>query len=590
MSEQVLRSPAIEKAEAPDYRNPNLPVNRRVADLLSRMTLQEKVAQMLCVWGQKKTLLADETGNLNMDRIRAHLKDGIGQIGRLSDTGGVKNAPEMAALANKRQEFFVEETRLGIPVIFHEECLHGLAAPDATSYPQPIGLASTFNPELIEQVYAAIAEETRSRGAHQALTPVVDVARDPRWGRIEETFGEDPYLVSRLGIAAVRGFQGDGTFSDKKRVIATLKHFAAHGQPESGSNCGPGNFSERVLRDVFLFTFKEVLEKANPGSVMASYNEIDGLPSHANAWLLRDVLRKEWGFKGFVVSDYYAITELKGKEDSVSHAVAGDKTEAAFRSAIAGVNIELPDPDCYPLLPSLVENGTISESLIDELVVPLLEYKFRLGLFEDPYVSTDAASHERRIQDERALALRAAQETIVLLKNKGGVLPLRPEKIRTIAVIGPNADRRLLGGYSGKPRYCTTVLEGIQERAGDNMTVLYSEGCKITVGGSWEEDLVALPDPEDDRQSIARAVSTARQADLVMLVLGDNEQTSREAWSYRHLGDRTSLDLFGMQNALVHAVAATGKPMVLVLFNGRPNSLNAVHGQVAAILECWYLG
>jgi len=269
-------------------------------------------------------------------------------------------------------------------------------------------------------------------------------------GRNFEYLGEDPYLVSRLGIAAVRGFQGDGTFSDKKRVIATLKHFAAHGQPESGSNCGPGNFSERVLRDVFLFTFKEVLEKANPGSVMASYNEIDGLPSHANAWLLRDVLRKEWGFKGFVVSDYYAITELKGKEDSVSHAVAGDKTEAAFRSAIAGVNIELPDPDCYPLLPSLVENGTISESLIDELVVPLLEYKFRLGLFEDPYVSTDAASHERRIQDERALALRAAQETIVLLKNKGGVLPLRPEKIRTIAVIGPNADRRdaMLGDYS----------------------------------------------------------------------------------------------------------------------------------------------
>jgi beta-glucosidase len=589
-TEQLLRGQVHKNETAPDYKNPNLPVDRRVADLLSRMTLEEKVAQMLCVWGQKKTLLSDERGHLDLGRIRTHFKDGVGQIGRLSDTDGGKNAQEMAELANKLQEFFVEQTRLGIPVIFHEECLHGLAAPEATSYPQPIGLASSFNPGLIEQIYTAIAEETRSRGAHQALTPVVDVARDPRWGRVEETFGEDPYLVSRMGIAAVRGLQGDGTFKDKKRVIATLKHFAAHGQPESGSNCGPGNFSERVLRDVFLFPFREVLEKANPGSVMASYNEIDGVPSHANGWLLRDVLRTEWGFKGFVVSDYYGITELKGKEDSVSHSVAEDNAEAALRAFTAGVNIELPDPDCYPLLPSLVESGIISESLIDELVAPLLDYKFRLGLFEDPFVPVDGASHEQRIQSGRALALRAAQETIVLLKNDGGVLPLRSEKYPSIAVIGPNADRRLLGGYSGLPRYYTTVLQGIQERVGDDATVLYSEGCKITVGGAWSEDVVTLPDPEEDRQSIARAVSTARQADVVVLVLGDNEQTSREAWSYRHLGDRTSLDLFGAQNALVQAVAATGKPMVLVLFNGRPNSLNVVNGQVAAILECWYLG
>jgi beta-glucosidase len=590
MTEQLLRSQPVKKAAHPSYKNPDLPIDLRVADLLGRMTLQEKVAQMLCVWGQKRTQLSDETGHLDLGRVRTQWKDGLGQIGRLSDTGGGKNAQEMATLANQLQEFFVEETRLGIPVIFHEECLHGLAAPDATSYPQPIGLASTFNPELIEQIYTAIAEETRSRGAHLALTPVVDVARDPRWGRVEETFGEDPYLVSRLGIAAVRGFQGDGTFGDKKRVIATLKHFAAHGQPESGTNCGPGNFSERVLRDIFLFPFREVLEKAHPGSVMASYNEIDGLPSHANAWLLRDVLRKEWGFKGFVVSDYYAITELKGNDETVSHAVAKDKAEAAMRAIDAGVNIELPDPDCYPLLPSLVERGLIAESQIDELVAPLLEYKFRLGLFEDPYVSTDGTSHELRVQEERALALRAAQETIVLLKNRGGVLPLRSDKTGTIAVIGPNADRRLLGGYSGTPRYYTTVLQGIQARAGDDATILYSEGCKITVGGAWSEDIVTLPDPEDDRQSIARAVSTASKSDIVVLVLGDNEQTSREAWSYRHLGDRTNLDLFGMQNALVEAIASTGKPIVLVLFNGRPNSLNFVNDKVDAILECWYLG
>jgi beta-glucosidase len=565
-----------------------MPISRRVADLLAHMTIHEKVAQMLCVWGQKKTRLADARGNLDLGLVRTHLKDGIGQIGRLSDTGGGKSAVEMAKLANTLQRFFVEETRLGIPVIFHEECLHGLAGPDATSYPQPIGLAATFDPELVEQIYTAIAEETRSRGAHQALTPVVDVARDPRWGRVEETFGEDPYLVSQLGIAAVRGFQGDRTFSDKKRVIATLKHFAAHGQPESGSNCGPGNFSERVLRDTFLSPFRQVLEKANPGSVMASYNEIDGVPSHANTWLLRDVLRREWGFTGFVVSDYYAITELKGNAESVSHAVARDKAEAALEAATAGVNMELPDPDCYPMLPSLVESGLVGESLIDELVAPLLEYKFRLGLFEDPYVSEEGTSHEDRIQQERALARRAAQETMILLKNEGAVLPLRPDK--TIAVIGPNGDRQLLGGYSGTPRYYTTVLQGIKERVGDDGTVLYSEGCKITVGGSWAEDRVTLPDPEEDRQSIVRAVATAQKADVVVLVLGDNEQTSREAWSYRHLGDRTSLDLVGAQNALVQAIAGTGKPMVLVLFNGRPNSLNVANDQVAAILECWYLG
>ena len=282
---------------------------------------------------------------------------------------------------------------------------------------------------------------------------------------MEETFGEDPYLVSRMGIAAVQGFQGDGTFTDKKHVMATLKHFAAHGQPESGSNCGPGNFSERVLRDVFLFPFREVLAKARACSVMASYNEIDGVPSHANPWLLRDVLRKEWGFRGSVVSDYYAITELKGKEDSVSHAVVCDKAGAAVRAIQAGVNIELPDPDCYPLLPSLVQRGLINERQIDELVAPLLEQKFRLGLFEDPYVPVEGTSHELRMQEERALALRAAQETIVLLKNREGVLPLRPDKTGTIAVIGPNADRRLLGGYSGKPRYYSTVLEGIRARA-----------------------------------------------------------------------------------------------------------------------------
>ncbi len=573
-----------------DYKNPKLSVDDRVTDLLGRMTLEEKVAQMICIWGEKKTILFDEAGKLNLKKLSHHLKDGIGQIGRISDTGGGQDAVEMAELSNALQKYFVEETRLGIPAIFHEECLHGLAAKDSTSFPQPIGLASTFNPQLVETIYSAIAEETRSRGAHQALTPVVDVARDPRWGRVEETFGEDPFLVSRMGISAVKGFQGDGTFTDKKHLIATLKHFAAHGQPESGSNCGPANFSERVLRDTFLFPFKEVIKKANAMSVMASYNEIDGIPSHANIWLLRDVLRGEWGFEGFVVSDYYAITELNGKADSVSHSVAGDKSDAAILAVNAGVNIELPDPDCYPNLVQLVREGTVAESAIDELVAALLKYKFLIGLFDDPYVTPDAACHARRIEENRAIALRAAHETITLLRNENGLLPLAKKAGSTLAVIGPNADRTLLGGYSGKPKYFTSVLQGIKEKAGNELTVLYSEGCKNTVGGAWSEDVVTLPNPEENRKLIAQAVTTAMKADTVVLVLGDNEQTSREAWSNVHLGDRASLELFGMQNELVKAIVETGKPVVALIFNGRPNSIGYVAANVPAIIECWYLG
>jgi beta-glucosidase len=393
-----------------------------------------------------------------------------------------------------------------------------------------------------------------------------------------------------MGIAAVRGLQGRGTFADKTRVIATLKHFAAHGQPESGSNCGPANFSERILRDVFLYPFKEVIQKANALSVMPSYNEIDGVPSHANKWLLQDVLRKEWKFEGMLVSDYFAITELNQRDEATSFCLARDKSEAAVLAARAGVNIELPDPDCYPELLRLVQDGAIAESVIDSLISPILKFKFQLGLFENPYVQIDAKQHRQALEADRSLALRAAQETITLLKNDHNTLPLQPDKKSTLAVIGPNADRTLLGGYSGKPRYFTSVLQGIKEKAGKNVNVVYSEGCKITIGGSWDEDVVTIPDPEENRRLISKAVATAQSADAVVLVLGDNEQTSREAWSKTHLGDRADLDLVGMQNELAKAVLDTGKPVILVLFNGRPNTLSQIHARIPAILECWYLG
>lgn len=579
-------------AKVPPYKNSSLPPARRVKDLLSRMTLEEKAAQMVCIWREKADKLVDAEGNFDHAKAKKAFANGCapGQVGRPSDAGKGKNARDMAELTNAIQKFFLEESRLGIPVIFHEECLHGHAAVDGTSFPQPIALGATFNPELVESLFSMTALEARQRGAHQALTPVVDVAREPRWGRVEETYGEDPYLVSRLGIAAVRGFQGDAKFRDKKHLIATLKHFVGHGQPESGMNCAPANISLRVLRETFLFPFKEVLKHAGALSVMASYNEIDGVPSHKNKWLLRDVLRKEWGFEGFLVSDYFAIWELGYRPETHGHFVAKDKADSCAQAVRAGVNIELPDPDCYLHLAELVRKRVLKEKELDELVAPTLFWKFAMGLFDDPYVDPVEAERVAGCDAHRELALKAAHEAITLLKNDNQVAPLDLNKIKTIAVIGPNANRSLLGGYSGVPKYDVTVLDGIKQKVGNRAKVLYSEGCKITIGGSWNQDEVVPSNPEEDRKSIAEALEVAKKADVIVLAIGGNEQTSREAWSLQHMGDRASLDLIGRQEELVKAMLATGKSVIVFLFNGRPPSINSLTENVPVIYECWYLG
>jgi beta-glucosidase len=581
-----------EKVASPRYLNRKLSTEKRVKDLLSRMTLEEKAAQMMCIWQEKANTLVNEEGKFDLQKARKHFKKGhgLGQVGRPSDAAGGRNARQTAELTNAIQKFFLEESRLGIPVIFHEECLHGHAAIDSTSFAQPIGLAATFDPELVERLFTMTAQEARGRGTHQALTPVVDVARDPRWGRVEETYGEDPYLVSRMGIAAVRGFQGDGLFKDKQRVIATLKHFVAHGQPESGMNCAPANVSLRVLREAFLFTFREAIKEAKAISVMAAYNEVDGVPAHANRWLLRDVLRDEWGFKGFVVSDYYSIWELNYRPETHGHFVAADKREACRLAVEAGVNIELPEPDCYLHLVDLVRKGELKEKQLDELVAPMLFWKFKLGLFDDPYVDASEAEHIVGCDENRELAFAAARETITLLKNENDFAPLDIGKIKTIAVIGPNANRPLLGGYSGVPKHQVTVLEGITEKAGKSVKVLYSEGCKITIGGAWHIDEVVPSDPDEDRKQIAEAAKVAKQADVIVLAIGDNEQTSREAWNLNHMGDRPTLDLVGRQEELVQAMVRTGKPVIVFLFNGRPISINYLADHVPVIFECWYLG
>jgi beta-glucosidase len=323
---------------------------------------------------------------------------------------------------------------------------------------------------------------------------------------------------------------------------------------------------------------------------MPSYNEIDGVPSHANTWLLRDVLRGEWGFKGFIVSDYYAVRELNERPGFFGQFLAEDGKAAAALAAKAGVAIELPDIDCYPHLIELIEEGTLNESLIDELIAPVLEWKFRLGLFDDPYVDPDKAEKIVGSDANRQLALQAARETITLLKNDNSTVPLDMEKLKTLAVIGPNADRQLLGGYSSKPKHYTTVLQGIRERVGDSVEILYHEGCKITLGGSWQGDEVVPSNPEEDRKGIAEAVKVAKKADCIVLVIGGNEQTSREAWELNHMGDRANLDMVGLQDELVDAIVAIGKPVIAILFNGRPLSIRNLTEKVPAIFECWYLG
>jgi beta-glucosidase len=581
-------SAAASAQNALPYRDPKLPVAQRVADLLSRMTLEEKVAQMEGAWENRqffsdsKTLFVDQDGNFIPENAAALLKNGLGEISRPSEKRGPR---QMAIYTNTVQKWVKENTRLGIPVLFHDECLHGHVAPGGTSYPQAIALSSTWDPALVQSVFTATAAEVRARGAQHCLAPVLDLARDPRWGRTEETYGEDPYLVSRIGLAAILGLQGTGAI-DRSHVMATAKHFAAHGQPEGGTNVAPGNYSERVIREYFLKPFETAVKDGHVQSVMASYNEIDGIPSHSNKHLLDDILRHEWGFDGVIVSDYFGITDLV----TLHHVVATNE-EAGKMALEAGVEIELPFEAAYPSLVDQVHQGRVSESSIDRAVAHLLWAKFEAGLFENPYVDPDYAEKLVNNAEHQQLALQAAQEAIILLKNQNNLLPLDKSKYKRIAVIGPNAADLHLGGYSNKPGRGVSILQAVKDKVGSSAEVVYSEGCKITeTFPDWDADKVVLGDPALNAKRIQEAVAGAKTSDLVILALGENEQTSREAWAVNHLGDRDSLDLLGNQDDLVKAILATGKPTIVYLQHGRPNSINYIAENVPAILDGWYLG
>lgn len=572
----------------PDYKNPALPVEKRVNDLLKRMTLEEKVAQLTCVWGQRpqvkpQTDFSVDRGEFSADQARQVLKYGIGQVARQKEHKGPR---EGAMFANALQKWLIENTRLGIPAVFHDEILHGHMAQGSTSFPQPIALASSWDPEFVGRVFTAAAIETRARGSHQVLGPNLDLAREPRWGRTEETYGEDPYLVSRMAVAVIKALQGSGPIIDSNHLIATAKHFAAHGQPEGGTNVGPANYSERVLREMFFPSFEAAVKEAGVMSVMASYNEIDGVPSHANKWLLQDVLRKEWGFTGSIVADYYAIPQLVDL-----HHVVDDKASAAKLALESGVDIELPDPDSFLSLIQLVREGKVAEATIDAAVARNLRTKFLLGLFENPYVDPERAVQLTNTPQTRALAAEAARRSIVLLKNANHLLPLDLTKLKSIAVIGPNASSVHLGGYSDDPGRGISVLQGITDKVGSRIKVNSAEGCKITKeGGLWMADTSHLSDPADDAKLIAQAVEIARSSDVALLVVGGNEDTNKEGWADNHLGDRDSLDLVGQQNDLVKAVLATGKPTIVLLINSGPLSINYIAENVPAILEGFYLG
>ncbi len=587
------------------YRDANLPVERRVADLLSRMTLEEKLAQLQAVWLKRQTL-ETEDGRFTDEKARDVLGLGIGQVARPSENkhpaSPNKTARQTAEFVNATQRWLLENTRLGIPAIFHEEALHGHAGRDATSFPQAIALASTWNPDLLRKVYSATAAEVRRRGGTQVLTPVLDVGRDPRWGRIEETPGEDPYLAAAFGVAAIHGFQGDnhGVIPADK-VIATLKHLAGHGEPVGGLNTAPAPVGERLLREVFLFPFEAAVKVAGARSVMPSYNEIDGIPSHANSQLLDEILRDEWGFKGVVVSDYFAIGELAAR-----HKLFADKAGAAEAALEAGVDVEMPDGDTFAHLADLVKSGRVKQETLDAAVARVLHEKFILGLFENPYVELEGLEEFIGNAEHRSLAQQAAEQAMVLLKNDGGLLPLDKSKVKSLALIGPHVDETLLGGYSDVPARTVTILDGLRAYLGDEVKIRHEKGTLLTIDHwkpgadsvaansrskeRWHTDKVVVATAGDTKGLIAKAVKAAKKSDVAVVVVGDNEATSREAWAESHLGDRTSIGLFGDQKQLVEAVLATGTPTVVLLINGRPLAITDLADKAPAIIEGWYLG
>lgn len=577
------------------YRDPRKSVEERIEDLISRMTVEEKIAQIGSVWGSS----CIENGDFSSDKASELLKNGTGHISRLALLLGPR---ERAEAANAIQRFLLEQTRLGIPAIIHEESCSGYMASEANCFPMPIGLAATFEPDLVRQMADVIRKQMRAVGAHHTLAPVVDVVRDVRWGRVEETFGEDPYLISRMGVAYVRGLQTDDLTCG---IACTGKHYAGYGFSEGGLNWAPSHIPERELLDVFVAPFAVLVAEAKVVSIMNAYQEIDGIPCGASKYLLTDVLRRKLKFEGNVASDYVTLEHLYQ-----THNIAADEEEAALLGLEAGLDVELPYSKVYqdPLMEA-IKKGAVGIDLIDRAVRRVLKEKFELGLFEEPFVELDSVMSCYHREEERMLSRDIARKSMVLLKNDD-VLPLSSD-IPTLAVIGPAADSvRLMQGDYHFPthheivygmisedassresdestreepaeiqlaRYLpemVSVLEGIRSRVSSGTEVLYARGCDIS--GS-------------DTDGIAEAVALAKRAAAAVVVVGGRSSLAKGCTS-GEFNDAASLGLTGVQQELVERIVATGTPTVVVLINGRPLALPWMAEQVPALLEAWLPG
>jgi beta-xylosidase len=590
------------------YKDSQLSISQRVSDLLGRMTLPEKIAQMHSCW---LILSADGNHRIRTDAfcqtattndIKEMLRLGVGQITRPLGTHPVDPKEGVRAL-NGLQKFFVEETRLGVPAISHEECLTGLMVKGATLFPSALNYGSTWNPNLIEAVGKEIAREAKQIGCHQGLAPVLDVSRDVRWGRTEETMGEDPYLVGVLGTRYVKGLQGEN-----RELLATLKHYVGHSFSEGARNHAPVHLGFRELNDIFMLPFEMAVKQANAGSVMPAYHDIDNESCHASRFLLTEVLRDQWGFDGLVVADYAGINLLY-----THHGLAKDKAEAAALAFNAGLDIELPGFECAEHLQQAIGRGQISEAKINEIVARVLARKIRLGLFENPYVSENEVSLQSDIA--RDLAKKVALQSVVLLENKE-ILPLDASKKPTLAVIGPTADDQLamFSGYSfpvhliaanmqeeERVQYAKTPLKALTERFGAN-NVRYAKGCHILIErnpeapvfpGDVDSDILAglkrTSPVSRDTSLIQDAVAYARQCDVAIAFVGDLAGLFQTG-TVGEGSDTDSLQLPGVQQELLKEVIATGTPTIIVMTSGRPYALNGLEDQAAAVLMAFQPG
>ncbi|WP_333626456.1 glycoside hydrolase family 3 N-terminal domain-containing protein [Sphingobacterium siyangense] len=591
----TLLCPQLQAQQLP-YKNSTLPIEKRVSDLLGRMTVEEKVGQLSKLLGWEMYSKNGKQVTISNKLRKAVKEQHIGLLWATlrADPWTQKtllnglSPVEAARATNAIQRYMVDSTRLGIPLLLSEEAPHGHMAIGATVFPTAIGQASTWNPQLIQDMASTIAMETYAVGGKNGYGPVLDLARDPRWSRTEETYGEDPYLIGQMGAAMIRGFQGE-KLGERDKIIGTLKHFVAYAAPDGGHNGESVSFGERSLRQYFLPPFERAV-KSGAGSVMTAYNSIDGIPCSANPWLLKDILRKDWGFTGFVVSDLLSISGLNG-----GHATASTAEEAASQSIHAGLDVDLSGTGYGSNLLKAVQQGLVEPAVLDTAVARVLRMKFNLGLFDHPYVDEKLVAQKVATAQNKTVARQVARESIVLLKNDQYILPLS-KSLKRIAVIGPNADNAYnqLGDYTapqaeGKVQ---TLLTGIRAAVGNSTKVDYVKGCAIR---------------DTSNSDIAAAVAAAKQADAVVLVLGGSSardfKTSYQATGAANVDpntvsdmesgegfDRVSLDMMGDQIKLLKAIQATGKPIVLVTIMGRPLNLNWAAEHVPAIVNAWYPG